>query len=84
MDPSSLFPAEGAVALGLACVPQHLCLSYRGGDRRGLMQQLLKEKNSSGSLLAFALLLITSGVTGMGASVPHVSGSLVVTPTRCF
>lgn len=43
-----------------------------------------KKKNSSRSLLAFALLLITSGVIGMGAPVPHVLGLLLFTPTRCF
>lgn len=86
VDPSNLFPAEGAVALGLACAPQHLHLSYRGRDQRGFMQRLLpeKKKNSSRSLLAFALLLITSGVIGMGAPVPHVLGLLLFTPTRCF
>lgn len=43
-DPSSLFPAEGAVALGLACAPQHLHLSYRGRELKSLMQQLLNKK----------------------------------------
>lgn len=54
-------------------------------ERRRLIQQLLRGGGeSSRSPLAFALLLITSGLTGVGALVPHVSGSLVFTPARCF